>query len=56
MNAHEPIKLICCWCVPSHVMREGTEPASHGLCEKALAAFKASPRVRSFLGSGEWRG
>ena len=30
-------KVICCYCDPPHVIREGTDPASHGLCARALA-------------------
>ena len=32
-------KVVCCWCVPPHVLREGSEPVSHGLCETAKATF-----------------
>lgn len=37
----QPIKLICCWCDPPHVMRDGIEPASHGACPRGIELFES---------------
>lgn len=42
---HATIKLVCCWCNPPHVMREGIEPASHGACAKGVAIFESGGRA-----------
>lgn len=34
---HELPRLICAWC--DRVLREGSEPASHGICEDCLVQF-----------------
>lgn len=42
-NAHytaSTLKLICAWC--GCVMRDGKEPASHGICPACLAKVKAA--------------
>jgi hypothetical protein len=40
--ATDPVlKLVCCWCRIPHVLREGAEPASHGMCEIAIQQFEA---------------
>ena len=36
-----PIRLVCCCCVPHHIMRDGIEPASHGACKLGIARFEA---------------
>ncbi len=33
--ADEPIRLVCCYCDPPHVLRPGRLPASHGICPVA---------------------
>jgi hypothetical protein len=38
-------RLVCCWCDPPHVMREGTEPASHGACPIGIAKFESGDRL-----------
>lgn len=43
--AAEPVlKLVCCWCRIPHVLREGAEPASHGMCDLAVQQFEAGAR------------
>jgi hypothetical protein len=34
-------RLVCCYCTPHHVMREGPEPTSHGACPIGVARFEA---------------
>lgn len=34
-------RLVCCFCTPHHVMRDGPEPASHGACPVAVAKLHA---------------
>src|SRR6185436_3360823 len=34
-------QIVCCWCVPSHVVREGAPPSSHGPCPVAVAKLLA---------------
>lgn len=34
-------QLVCCYCTPHHVMREGSLPASHGMCDIAYAKADA---------------
>lgn len=36
-----PLKIICAWCVPSHVIRDGRDPAAHGMCPRAVARANA---------------
>jgi len=36
------LKVVCCWCEPWHVMREGIEPASHGACPQGVKNFEGS--------------
>lgn len=40
-NMDLPIKVVCCYCDPWHVIREGVEPASHGACPIGVARFEA---------------
>lgn len=32
---NEQLKVVCAWC--GETLREGTEPASHGICEPCVA-------------------
>lgn len=42
-----PIKLICAWHKPEMiVIREGTEPASHGMCTECFKAAMAELKRR----------
>jgi hypothetical protein len=34
-------RLVCCWCTPHHVIREGPDPVSHGACPIGVARFEA---------------
>jgi hypothetical protein len=34
-------RLVCVYCTPHHVMREGSEPVSHGACPIGVAKFEA---------------
>lgn len=36
-----PAKVVCCYCVPWHVMSEGVEPASHGACPIGVQRFES---------------
>lgn len=40
-----PPKLVCCYCAPPHVLRDGPEPASHGACQRGVARFEAGGRA-----------
>jgi hypothetical protein len=40
-----PARLVCCYCTPHHVMREGSEPVSHGACPIGIAKFEAGDRA-----------
>jgi len=32
-----PLQVVCCWCVPPHVLSEGALPASHTMCPAVFA-------------------
>jgi hypothetical protein len=38
-----PIKAICAWC--KAVLREGSEPATHGICPACASAWAAEGRA-----------
>jgi hypothetical protein len=44
-------QLVCVWCEPSHVLREGNLPASHGMCPDARARFEAEDRALEAYGA-----
>lgn len=35
------MKVVCAWCTPQHVIRDGPGPVSHGICEQAKAKLLA---------------
>jgi len=41
LNIAPVMKTMCCYCVPWHVIREGVEPASHGICDAAMVKWNA---------------
>lgn len=38
-NAAPSMRVVCCWCVPAHVISDGIEPVSHGMCAEAVERF-----------------
>lgn len=40
-------QLVCAWCRPMHVIREGSLPASHGICPTAQARLDAEVEQRA---------
>ena len=39
-----PLEIVCCWCVPHHIVQVGVQPTSHTACPLAVAKFESGVR------------
>jgi hypothetical protein len=44
LKREPPLQIVCCWCVPHHIIQVGAEPASHGACPLGVAKFESGAR------------